>query len=212
MYNIENLIERSHKFEIALISPSIYLELNEDSQRYLAVNSLTMLSVEHSEGLRYLFRTKCHASAFALFRLQYEALVKAFWVMFIAEDEKIDSIAGDLTKERVIQNKNTFPSIAKMLESLSNSNSPIKNEILALIELKEHSWDAMNSFVHSGLHAVRRNISGYPIELIIQVIKQSNNLLYVSAYLLAILKGSSFATKAIIKAGNEYNDCLQTAS
>ncbi|MCH7294112.1 DUF6988 family protein [Acinetobacter higginsii] len=212
MYNIEKLIERSHKFEIALISPSIDLELYDDSQRYLAVASLTMLSVEHSEGLRYLFKTKCHASAFALFRLQYEALVKAFWVMYITADEKIDSIVGDLTKERVIQNKKIFPSIAEMLEALSNSNSPIKNEIMALIELKEQSWDALNSFVHSGLHAVRRNISGYPIELIFRIIQQSNNLLYMSAYLLAIVKGSTIATKAIIKAGNDYNDCLQTAS
>lgn len=207
--NIEHLLNRSHQLEIELISPSIDLNLYDDSQRLLAVSSLTMLSVEHSAGVRYLFKTKCLASAFALFRLQYEALVKSLWVFYISKDEDIDSIVGELEEARITKNKKVFPSISKMLEQLLSANTPAHSHVLSLVELKDYSWDAMNSFVHSGLHAVRRNITGYPAELIYTIILQSNNLLSITAYLMAIIKGSSKATKAIIKASQDYQDCFQ---
>lgn len=210
--NIEHLLNRSHQLEIELISPSIDLNLYDDSQRLLAVASLTMLSVEHSAGVRYLFKTKCVASAFALFRLQYEALVKSLWVLFVAKDEDIDSIVGELEEARITKNKKVFPPISKMLEQLLSANTPTHSHVLSLVELKDYSWDAMNSFVHSGLHAVRRNITGYPTELIYTIIKQSNNLLSISAYLMAIIKGSSKATKAIIRARQDYQDCFQLIS
>jgi len=207
--NIEHLLNRSHQLEIELISPSIDLDLYDDSQRLLAVASLAMLSVEHSAGVRYLFKMKCIASAFALFRLQYEALVKSLWVFYISKDEDIDSIVGELEEARITKNKKVFPPISKMLEQLLSANTPAHSHILSLVELKDYSWEAMNSFVHSGLHAVRRNITGYPTELIYTIILQSNNLLSISAYLMAIIKGSPKATKAIIKASQDYQDCFQ---
>lgn len=207
--NIEHLLNRSHQLEIELISPSIDLDLYDDSQRLLAVLSLAMLSVEHSAGVRYLFKTICTASAFALYRLQYEALVKGLWVLYVAKDEDIDSIVGELEEARITKNKKVFPPLSKMLEQLLSSNTPTHSHVLSLVELKDYSWDAMNSFVHSGLHAVRRNITGYPTELIYTVILQSNNLLSISAYLIAIIKGSSKSTKAILKAQQEYKDCFQ---
>lgn len=210
--HIDQLLNRSHQLEIELISPSIDLDLYDDSQRLLAVASLAMLSVEHSAGVRYLFKTKCIASAFALFRLQYEALVKSLWVFYISKDQDIDSIVGELDESRITKNKKVFPSISKMLEQLLSANTPAHSHVISLVELKDYSWDAMNSFVHSGLHAVRRNITGYPTELIYTIILQSNNLLSISAYIMAITKGSSKATKAIIKASQDYQDCFQLIS
>ncbi|MCU4387980.1 hypothetical protein KTH40_10235 [Acinetobacter haemolyticus] len=207
--NINQLLNRSHQLEKELISPSIDLDLYDDSQRLLAVASLAMLSVEHSAGLRYLFKTKCHASSFALFRLQYEALVKSFWVFYVSKDEDIDSIVGELEEARVIKNKKAFPSISKMLEQLLSAQTPAHNIVLALMELKNYSWDAMNSFVHSGLHAVRRNITGYPTELIYTIITQSNNLLYMSAYLRAILTGNPNAIKEVSLARQKHMECFQ---
>ncbi|ENW05275.1 DUF6988 family protein [Acinetobacter beijerinckii] len=206
--DIKNLLNKSHQLEVELISPSIDLDLYNDSQRLLAVASLAMLSVEHSAGLRYLFKTKCHASSFALFRLQYEALVKSFWVFYVSKDEDIDSIVGELEEARVIKNKKAFPSLSKMLEELLSAQTPAHNIVLALMELKNYSWDAMNSFVHSGLHAVRRNITGYPTELIYTIIKQSNNLLYMSAYLRAILTGNPNAIKEVSLARQKHMACF----
>lgn len=207
--NIEHLLNRSHQLEIELISPSIDLDLYDDSQRLLAVASLAMLSVEHSAGVRYLFKTKCLASAFALFRLQYEALVKSLWVFYISKDEDIDSIVGELEEARITKNKKVFPPISKMLEQLLSANTPAHSHVLSLVELKDYSWDAMNSFVHSGLHAVRRNITGYPTELINTIIKQSNNLLYLSAYLKAIITGNPNAINGVSIARQRYMSCFQ---
>lgn len=210
--NIEHLVNRSHQLEIELISPSIDLNLYDDSQRLLAVASLAMLSVEHSAGVRYLFKTKCLASAFALFRLQYEALVKSLWVFYISKDEDIDSIVGELEEARITKNKKVFPSISKMLEQLLSANTPAHSHVLSLVELKDYSWDAMNSFVHSGLHAVRRNITGYPTELIYTIIKQSNNLLYLSAYLKAVITGDPNAINGVSIARQRYMSCFQLAA
>ncbi|KKW81527.1 hypothetical protein AAV96_03180 [Acinetobacter sp. AG1] len=210
--NIEHLLNRSHQLEIELISPSIDLNLYDDSQRLLAVASLAMLSVEHSAGVRYLFKTKCLASAFALFRLQYEALVKSLWVFYISKDEDIDSIVGELEEARITKNKKVFPSISKMLEQLLSANTPAHSHVLSLVELKDYSWDAMNSFVHSGLHAVRRNITGYPTELIYTIIKQSNNLLYLSAYLKAVITGDPNAINGVSIARQRYMSCFQLAA
>ncbi|KAB1859971.1 hypothetical protein F4W09_02280 [Acinetobacter tandoii] len=212
MYNldrIEQLLNKSHQLEIELISPSIDLNLYDDSQRLLAVASLAMLSVEHSAGVRYLFKTKCIASAFALFRLQYEALVKSLWVFYVSKDEDIDSIVGELEEARITKNKKVFPPISKMLEQLLSANTPAHSHVLSLVELKNYSWDAMNSFVHSGLHAVRRNITGYPTELIYTIIKQSNNLLYLSAYLRAVITGNPNIIKEVSLARQRHMVCFQ---
>ena len=207
--NIEHLLNRSYQLEIELISPSIDLNLYDDSQRLLAVASLAMLSVEHSAGVRYLFKTKCIASAFALFRLQYEALVKSLWVFYVLKDEDIDSIVGELEEARITKNKKVFPPISKMLEQLLSANTPAHSHVLSLVELKNYSWDAMNSFVHSGLHAVRRNITGYPTELIYTIIKQSNNLLYLSAYLRAVITGNPNIIKEVSLARQRHMVCFQ---
>jgi len=207
--NIEHLLNRSYQLEIELISPSIDLNLYDDSQRLLAVASLAMLSVEHSAGVRYLFKTKCIASAFALFRLQYEALVKSLWVFYVLKDEDIDSIVGELEEARITKNKKVFPPLSKMLEQLLSANTPAHIHVLSLVELKNYSWDAMNSFVHSGLHAVRRNITGYPTELIYTIIKQSNNLLYLSAYLRAVITGNPNIIKEVSLARQRHMVCFQ---
>lgn len=207
--HIYNLLNKSHQLEIELLAPSIDLGLCDNSKRLLAVASLAMLSVEHSTSMRYLINKKCYASSFALFRLQYEALVKSLWVLYVSKDEAIDSVVGELEEARLIKNKKVFPSLSKMLEQLLSANTPAHSHVLSLVELKNYSWDAMNSYVHSGLHAVQRNITGYPIELIYTIIKQSNNLLYLSAYLRAVLTGDPNAIKGVSIARLGHPACFQ---
>lgn len=45
-----------------------------------------------------------------------------------------------------------------------------------LTHFKDISWNAMNSFVHGGIHPLRRNADGFPVHLALQVLRNSNGL------------------------------------
>ena len=207
---LNGLLYASHCFEGKLILQLTNEPLAENSPRFKAVDSLTLISIEHAASLRFLIaKANCCTSSFALFRLQYEALVKALWSFYMATDEHLDLIVGDLSTERADENGKKLPPISKMLKQLEEANTPAHETILQLIQFKDTSWNALNSFVHSGLHAVKRNMNGYPKELIFSVVRQSNNLMYIAAYLLAILSGSEEALEHVSLTRKTFIDCMQ---
>lgn len=207
---IEGLLVASHLFEGELIFSISDEPLVEKTLRLKASDSLGFISIEHAAALRFLInKAQCNTSAVALFRLQYEALLKALWTFYIATDEQIDLIVGDLSDERAEKNNRDLPSVSKMLKQLEDANTPAHHTILQLIQFKDIAWKPLNSFVHSGLHAVKRNMHGYPDELIFAVIKQSNNLMYISAYSLAFNTGSQEILENISRTRKNFKDCLQ---
>ncbi|MHA3115254.1 hypothetical protein E0H86_05955 [Acinetobacter sp. ANC 4635] len=207
---IDGLLYASHHFDGQLMMPITNASIMAQSLRFKAADSLGFISIEHSASLRFLIaKAKCNTSAFALFRLQYEALVKALWAFYIASEEHLELIVGELSKEQAEKNNKKLPSISKMLQQLETGETPAHHTILQLIKFKEISWDALNSYVHSGLHAVNRNMNGYPAELVLPVIRQSNNLMYMAAHLLAILTGSSLIVEQVKLAKQNFLDCLQ---
>jgi hypothetical protein len=89
---LKELLHASHHLEGQLIFPITNIP------RYTAVDALALISIEHSASLRFLIaHAKCNTSAFALFRLQYEALVKSLWAFYVASDELLDLIVGELS-------------------------------------------------------------------------------------------------------------------
>lgn len=209
--DIEKLLDDSLNLENELLRVILKHPLFENSQRLIAVLGLSEISVQHSSAMRHLMKNSCHTSSFALYRLQYESLVKALWTFYIAADKDIEWIIGDLNEERVERNNKGYPVIAKMLDQLLSANTPANQVVLSLIELKNYSWKALNSYVHSGLHAVYRNLTGYPEELIFTVIRQSNNLLYISAYLLAIITDRNELINHVSITRKKFTSCFQLA-
>lgn len=207
---IDGLLHASHHFEGQLISPIANGVLFEQSFRFKAADSLGFISIEHAASLRFLIaKAKCNTSAFALFRLQYEALVKALWAFYVASEDHLELIVGELSEERADRNNKELPPISKMLKQLEDKNTPAHHTVLQLIKFKEISWKALNSYVHSGLHAVKRNIHGYPGELVFPVIRQSNNLMYIASYLLATLTGSNLILEQVKDTRQKFIDCMQ---
>ncbi|MEI7771430.1 MAG: hypothetical protein WCI67_15675 [Chloroflexales bacterium] len=77
-----------------------------------------------------------------------------------------------------------------------------------LLEFKEYSWKPLSSYVHGGLHAIHRHTKGYPLELLIQTVKTSNGVLFMSGTLMAILSGDLRQQSIIEKFYNDYADCM----
>ncbi len=62
--------------------------------------------------------------------------------------------------------------------------------VAQLREYKKAAWKAMNSYAHGGLHPLSRTMSGYPAQLIYDVIRNANAVVALTAQLLSILSGS----------------------
>jgi len=61
---------------------------------------------------------------------------------------------------------------------------------LPLAEFNQFSRHALNSFVHSGIHPLRRVREGYPAQMAATMIRISNGLMHFAYRLLASLSGS----------------------
>lgn len=77
-----------------------------------------------------------------------------------------------------------------------------------LKDFKEHQWKPLNSFVHGGLHAIHRHGTGYPVLLLLQVVRSSNGLLMMASMLLVILHGDEDQRGSVAVLQKEFGDCL----
>jgi len=201
---LNNQLALSAELENNLIE---FLALNF-SVNVARVNGSRILSsvvYEHSESVKILISTGNLTSATGLVRLQYEALVRAIWLLYAASDVAVDKLMAELTNESA-QKANKLPMLSEMLTKLEGK-APIE-AMDALNEFKEYSWKALSSYVHGGIHAISRHSKGYPVEQLIQLLKISNGLLIMAGMLLVILSGDPKQKGKIPSIQMKFKDCL----
>lgn len=207
--DLDRLIARSEKLEGALFG------LLEDSSysrddKSTAILAMCSIALEHANSLRELIRIGMPTSAMGMLRLQYEAVVRAIWVLYAASDNAIAKLVAPLTPETAQASSNGLPAFAAMLKEIGKHGPPAVHRHLS--EFKDYSWRPLNSFVHSGIHAISRHTDGYPVGLLEQSVRQSNNLVHMSAMALAIHLESSDLTMSVVALHRDYADCLQLES
>ncbi|WP_410488016.1 DUF6988 family protein [Aeromonas caviae] len=84
----------------------------------------------------------------------------------------------------------------------------IKNLLISFHEFKNSSWLPLNSFVHSGIHAVFWTKYKAPPELIEQLFRISNGLNIIAFQEMGILTGRQNIQKEIFSVIAHYSDCL----
>jgi hypothetical protein len=77
-----------------------------------------------------------------------------------------------------------------------------------LAHFKDVSWHAMNSFVHGGIHPLRRASEGFPLQLVEQILRNSNGLTTMTGMTLANLTGDKHIARPISRLQPEFADCL----
>lgn len=87
-------------------------------------------------------------------------------------------------------------------------NQALEQAVLMFKEFRDVQWKGLNSYVHGGIHAMQHHGSGYPVQLIEQIIKSSNGLLTMTAMMAAILTGNPAITKVITRIQRRHKDCL----
>lgn len=155
--------------------------------------------------MRVLFAADATHSATGLLRLQYEALLRAAWVLYAGNELQLSKLTTqlDIDSEHAAIN---LPSPADMLKTLE-TKAPI-GLIQPLNEFKTVAMKGLNSFVHGGIHPLTRIKEGFPETLGLQLVRNSNGLMHFGYRMLASLTGSQALMNQMTHLHGEYSDCF----
>ncbi|MCV3288792.1 DUF6988 family protein [Aeromonas media] len=201
---INSLLSRSAELERTLIE---FLALTpfHSSERMLTSRIMCSIAFEHAESAKILISAGNLTSATGLVRLQYEALVRAMWLLYAASDTSISKLASELTHDTAVS-ANNIPMLSQMLDNMQGK-AP-QEALNMLLEFKKYSWKPLSSFVHGGIHAINRHSKGYPVQLLDQMIRISNGISIMVGMLLVILHGGGEQLGKLPKIQKEFVDCL----
>lgn len=201
---MEYLLNRSALLRQAVVSVVDY-PLADDSPRVQTSHDAALLSLEHAEALRLLMAAELAPFAAALLRCQFEAFVRGVWTLSCASDSQIALLSSAPDAEA--RERRELPMLSQMLQALAEKPHLV-NMVPLLMEMKQHAWAALNSFVHAGAHALDRSRTGFPLPLAINVVRISNNLMMMAGQNMAILTGQQGLQGAVITFCDAYADCL----
>lgn len=181
----------------------------DGSPRGEAALGMCVISMEHAIALRALMALRLPTSAVSLMRLQFEALTRAMWLLYAASDAAIDKLMAPLTLASEQAAKN-LPGASEMIDQIGKRIGqgvpPAAHQMLS--HFKDVSWHAMNSFVHGGIHPLWRSADGFPVDLALQVLRNSNGLTTMAGMTMAVLTGDEAVAKLISKIQPAFADCL----
>ena len=161
-------------------------------------------------GLRVLMIAGLTTSAVGMMRLQFERGANARNVATVrSTDASITKMLAPLTLESE-QAAKSLPSVSEMIDQIGKqvgTRAPaLAHQQLA--HFKEVSLHAMNSYVHGGIHPLRRSADGFPAHLASGVLRNSNALMTMTGMVLAVLTGEESVTKPMSRIQLEFANCL----
>jgi hypothetical protein len=161
-----------------------------------------------SRAARSTLAVGAPTSAAALLRLPFEALLRAAWCMYAASQPKLDKLTQALDAEAETAAKN-MAGLADMLEAVRKKAPPGLAQ--PLNERHLSSRRALNSFVHTGIHALHQSRHAFPTELSGEIVRLSNGLLHLTYRLLGVLTGPQSLTDGITQTWLSFADSLPGA-
>jgi hypothetical protein len=205
---LDSMLRRSDELHDALLQRLDGAEF-DPTLRGEASLAMCAVALEHALSLRALMALGLATSAVSLMRLQFEAVTRAMWLIYAASDSAVAKLMATLTVESELAAKN-LPSASEMIEQIGKrvgERAPAAAHQM-LVRFKDVSWHAMNSFVHGGIHPLRRQADGFPVHLALQILRNSNGLTTMTGMTLAVLTGDEAIAKAMSKIQPEFADCL----
>lgn len=198
------IFDESHRLAEALRA-LIDVPLFDDSLRIKTSHVACSLSLEHWESVRVLLHSGLLPSAAVVHRAQFEALTRSIWLLYAASDESLSKLGATLSLESEQAAKN-MPQVIEMMQSLAKKAPPQAYD--ALSRFKENSWKALNSYVHAGIHPIKRHGDGYPVQLICDALRNANGLAVVGCMQAAILSGQQHLQRRVLDLAAKYPACM----
>ena len=161
-----------------------------------AALGMCLVAMEHAVALRALMAWRLPTSAVSLVRLQFEALARAMRLLYAASDAAIEKLLAPLTlrsEQAAKKLAGAREKIGQIGKRVGQGVPPAAHQMLS--HFKDVSWHAMNSFVHGGIHPLRRSADGFPVHLALQVLRNSNGLITMTGMTMAVLTGDEAVAK-----------------
>lgn len=183
----------------------IDLPLFDDSERLSVSYIACSMSMEHWGATLHLLKYRLLPSAVVVHRAQFEALLRSVWALYAASENHLSKLSSVLNNETE-QNAKNMPQTAYMMAAVGKKGPPQAFD--ALNRFKDNSWKALNSYAHAGIHPIRRHAEGYPVQLLEDIVSNSNGLAIVSAMQMAVLSGEQSLQREILDLASHYTDCM----
>lgn len=200
------LFERTAKFHEAVYAHVGTLTPAPD-KRFLVAFQSGMLSLEHATSTLVLIEQGLFSSAIVLTRPQFESLVRGVWLLHAASDNWVGKLAEPLTPESA-KRANEGLGLAAMLDELEKHPDTPAPIVKQMRDYKEVTWKAMNSYAHGGIHPLARSLTGYPIQLAYDVIRNTNGVVALTVQLLSILTEQPQSMQPVRTMHVEFADVL----
>ena len=148
-------------------------------------------------------------AAMALFRPQFETLIRGVWLIEAADEKWVRQYHEPLSEASALVAQKA-PGLKIMFEELLKLDDPrVKGVVGHLDEYRQQSLRAMNSFTHGGMHPMARSGSGYPTGLIDNVVRCANALVDYAAQMAALVSTdaeTSMNTVRVLR--SNFRDCM----
>jgi hypothetical protein len=177
----------------------------DDSARINLSHIACSLAFEHWEATLQLLKAGNFPSAVVVHRVQFETILRSVWLLYAATDEQLTKLSASLT-DVAAHNAKSLPQATDMLAAIEKKGPPPAFD--ALSRFKDNSWQAMNSYVHAGIHPIKRHADGYPLPLIEGIARNANGLATVSAMQAAVLAGHPTMQREILSLAARYSVCM----
>lgn len=199
-------------FRTSLLSETNKIpNIDDFNHREIATLILADISSEHGHAVHLLAKEWCNISASSLLRLQFESLIRAQWIYWVAKDDIVERFYKPLTQQNASQAEKRIPTINIILKDLDDAarEGIVPERAVAMMrEFKELTMKPANSYVHTGMHAFSRKKDGFPEPLIIQILQNSNGLEALNAMLLATVVNSADMIQKVLALQYLYIDSL----
>jgi len=185
----------------ALLGESVEI----DSRRTFLTQGTIGIVIEHGVSIVSLVHDDRLASASVLLRAQFEALVRALWLHYSADDDWIEKYFATVQAQPG-KDPNMSRGMDEMLQDIAGKAPAALARML--LPLKAGAWGPLNSYVHAGIHPVVHQHLGVSDEFALATLRNSNGLTCMAATLTAILTGNRDQQRNVIAAQRAHADCL----
>jgi len=202
--DIDSALEDSAALAEELLA-LIDLPLFDDSPKLQLADTACSLALEHWHAVRLQLTAGLLPSALVVHRAQFEAIVRSIWLTYCASESEVSKLTTTLNLESEQAAKN-ISQIQNMMEAIAKSAPPQAHAALA--RFKDHSWKALNSYAHAGIHPLRRHAEGYPAALAHSVLCNANGLALFCGMQAVVLSGLQPLQRQVLDLGAKYPSCM----
>ncbi|WP_265665249.1 DUF6988 family protein [Verminephrobacter aporrectodeae] len=194
IFHAVQFVEKLHRFINKLKLPG--------NNRVLVSGVCFAIAREHHRAIVCLIEEEIFSSAYALFRLVFEAYVRGEWLLRCADDEFVDDF---------IQRDKEPPKINCMIKELEERNEGFEgfegfNETENLSQIKSNIWKPSCGWTHTGGDAVRHWITkdgiepNYKKKDVMEMLSATESIGALATMAISSLSGDKNIAEDILKA------------